>query len=531
MVKVLNREAIQRMNGGGVSGVGSGGSSEGGGGISIAQVDAAYVSKAFFDQLFTVHGKRTYTDPETQEEVTEDVIISPNQIAEGEYSLSNVEVSVGLWTNSFLSALGLNSGGGGGGATALTDLVDVALSNPQNGQVLMYNSSTGKWYNGTVQSGGGGTVTSITAGTGLSGGTITSSGTIALSQETQTAIANGVTAYGWGDHAQAGYLKQSDISDMATKTWVGQQGFLKASDLNGYATQQWVGQQGYLTSSALNGYATQQWVHQQGYLTSHQSVDGTFWGQSWNNHGSVSGDMTNVGVIYQTGNFILMHQEGIGLMIEGSAVTGSEYRATFGFHPAGDFSWLDNNVIMQLKANTSTGEYLVHINNGILQIGDARLVWDYANNALKAIKADGTSLNFYATGGVSALGMSAGVSQLDAMTFNHLSVKNSMTLNGSVNIITGSSSQILRTSNDSDCIYLLNFGTSSKETSNNYYFNQYDNVGLHGTNYNYDETWWIDPDGCARFKRLYLDSTRYLYVNGGTLYYYNGSTSRQIAFA
>ena len=125
MVKVLNREGIQRMVGRGAGSGGSGGSSGGGGGISIAQVDAAYVSKAFFDQLFTVHGKRTYTDPETQEEVTEDVIISPNQIAEGEYSLSNVEVSVGLWTNSFLSALGLGTGGGDGGATALSELVDV----------------------------------------------------------------------------------------------------------------------------------------------------------------------------------------------------------------------------------------------------------------------------------------------------------------------------------------------------------------------------------------------------------------------
>ena len=511
MVKVLNREAIQRMNGRTTGSGGSGGSSEGGDGISIAQVDAAYVSKAFFDQLFTVHGKRTYTDPETQEEVTEDVIISPNQIAEGEYSLSNVEVSVGLWTNSFLSALGLNSGGGGGGATALTDLVDVALSNPQNGQVLMYNSSTGKWYNGTVQSGGGGTVTSITAGTGLSGGTITSSRTIALNQETQTAIANGATAYGWGDHAQAGYLT--------------------SSALTGYATQQWVGQQGYLTSSALNGYATQQWVQQQGYLTSHQSVDGTFWGQSWTNHGSVSGNMEDVGVIFQTGNYILMYQQGIGLMIEGSAVTGNEYRASFGFHPAGSLSWLDTNTVMQLKVNTATGENLVHINNGILQIGDARLVYDSTNNTLKAIKADGTSINFYATGGVSALGMSAGVSQVDAMSFNHLSVKNSMTLNGSVNIITGSSSQIIRSSGNSDCIYLLNYYEYSKVNHELYYYNQYDNVGLHGTNYNYDETWWIDTDGCAKFNRLYLDSTRYIYVNGGTLYYYNGSTSRQIAFA
>ena len=476
MVKVLNREGIQRMvgRGAGSVGIGSGGSSEGGGGISLAQVDAAYVSKDFFNQLFTVHGKRTYTDPDTQEEVTEDVVISPNQIAEGEYSLSNVEVSVGLWTNSFLSALGLGTGGGGGGATALSELVDVALSNPQNGQALVYNSSTGKWVNGTVT---------------------------------------------------------PDLTDYATKSWVQQQGYITSSALTGYATQQWVQQQGYLTQhQSLAGYATQQWVQQQGYLTSHQSVDGTFWGQSWSNHGTVTGDMTNVGRIFQTGNFTLMNYQGIGLMIEGSAVTGSEYRATFGFHQEGAIAWLNNNYVIQLKANTSTGEYLVHINNGILQIGDARLVWDSANNALKAVKADGTAINFYSTGGVSALGMSAGVSQIDAMTFNHLSVKNSLTLSGSVSIITGSSSQIIRSSGDGDCIYLLNFGTTSKVTSKNYYYNQYDNIGLHGTNYNYDETWFIDPDGCAKFNRLYLDSTRYLYINGGTLYYYNGSTSRQIAF-
>jgi hypothetical protein len=43
----------------------------------------------------------------------------------------------------------LNSSGGGGGATALSDLVDVAISSPTNGQVLKYNGTTGKWYNGT----------------------------------------------------------------------------------------------------------------------------------------------------------------------------------------------------------------------------------------------------------------------------------------------------------------------------------------------------------------------------------------------
>jgi hypothetical protein len=473
MVKVLSRDAVQRMTGrrSSATSVVSGGGGDSG--VSQAWVEEHYISKDFFSQLFTIHGTHTYVDEETEEEVTEEVVITPNAIADGEeYKLSNVEVSIGLWTQQFLSALGLNpGGGGGGGATSLAELADVTLSSPQNGQALVYNSSTRKWVNGTVI---------------------------------------------------------PDLTDYATKTWVQQQGYITSSALTGYATQSWVQQQGYLTSSALNGYATESWVQRQGYLTSHQSVDGTFWGQSWNNHGSVSGDMTNVGVIFQTGNYTLMNHQGVGLMIEGSAVSGDYCFATFGFHSAGALAWLNDNFIMQLIANTSTGENLVHINHGILQIGDARLVYDSTNNALKAIKADGTALNFYATGGVSALGMSAGVSQMNAMTFNHLSVKNSMTLNGSVNIITGTTSYMVRSANDSDCIYLMNTYAQSKINSRQYYYNQYDNVGLHGTNYDYSDTWFIDPDGCARFSRVYLNSNTYIHTNGSDLLLTIGSTTYKL---
>lgn len=53
----------------------------------------------------------------------------------------------------------------GGGSTArnLYQLGDVSLSNPTNGQVLKYNSTTGLWENGTG-GGGGGTVETIVAG-------------------------------------------------------------------------------------------------------------------------------------------------------------------------------------------------------------------------------------------------------------------------------------------------------------------------------------------------------------------------------
>ena len=536
MVKVLSREGIQRMVGTRVAGTGGSGG-EGGGGISLAQVDAAYVSKDFFVQLFTVHGKRTYTDPDTQEEVTEDVIISPNQIAEGEYSLSNVEVSVGLWTNSFLRALGLGAGGGGGGATALTDLVDVNLSNPQNGQVLMYNSSTGKWYNGTVQSGGG-TVTSITAGTGLSGGTITGSGTIALSEDTRAAIAAGVTAYGWGDHAQAGYLKSSALTGYATQSWVQQQGYLTASAISDMATKTWVGQQGYLTSSALTGYATQQWVGQN-YLGVNATAAAatklntarTIWGQSFDGTANITGNMEDVGIILQNGQYTVMGRN----TAHGALIESLTNTVTMGLHNGNGVSWdarSGSGYMLQLvyDASNTVAKKYTRVYDG-LRIGDGMLVWDSGNNALKVINADGTAANLYATGGVSALGMSAGVSLVDAMTFNNLSVNNNIKFTSSVNVIVGRSSQIVANANDSDCIYLLNYNEQSEITGNNYYYNQYDNVGLHGTNYNYAETWFIDPDGCAKFKRLYLDSTRYLYISGGTLYFYNGSTSRQIAFA
>ena len=44
-------------------------------------------------------------------------------------------------------------GGGGSGDSALDDLTDVEITNPSNGQVLQYNSTTEKWEN---KSGGGG---------------------------------------------------------------------------------------------------------------------------------------------------------------------------------------------------------------------------------------------------------------------------------------------------------------------------------------------------------------------------------------
>lgn len=57
----------------------------------------------------------------------------------------------------------------------------------------------------------------------------------------------GATAYGWGNHALAGYLTEhQSLAAYATKDWVWQRG---------YVTQSWVENKGYITSSALSPYA------------------------------------------------------------------------------------------------------------------------------------------------------------------------------------------------------------------------------------------------------------------------------------
>jgi hypothetical protein len=55
----------------------------------------------------------------------------------------------------------------------------------------------------------GGTVTSVATGTGLTGGTITGSGTISIASDYINKINNGDTAYSWGCHSNYGYATQN----------------------------------------------------------------------------------------------------------------------------------------------------------------------------------------------------------------------------------------------------------------------------------------------------------------------------------
>ena len=144
MVKVLNRDKIQRMVDY-TSGAGTQSGSGGGGeGVSQAWVNANFVSIAYFEQLFKAYKPAEQTgDP--------DVEVKANTIDE---NISNIKAMKGFWTEQFISALGQGSGGGGGGgASALTDLVDVSISSPSSGQVLMYDGN-GHWINGSISMSG-----------------------------------------------------------------------------------------------------------------------------------------------------------------------------------------------------------------------------------------------------------------------------------------------------------------------------------------------------------------------------------------
>ena len=193
----LNREAILRMLSGKTGNSSSGG---GGGDIDLAGyatmiwVTENFVSIDFFRELF-----RAY-DSNSQE-------IMPNDTTS---VVNNIKAMVGTWTEEYLTALGNagGGGGGGGGAQYLNDLLDVQLTTPlTDGQALVYNATLQKWVNGAAG------VNMTTVWNALAGSTNEQINASHLST------------------ALSVYVTTSDISDMATQTWVGQQGF---------ATQTWV---------------------------------------------------------------------------------------------------------------------------------------------------------------------------------------------------------------------------------------------------------------------------------------------------
>jgi len=212
--------------------------------LTVENAKQQFVSIDFFKRLFQAHGVDDNNDPTD---------IDPNDT---ETTITNIEAMFGFWTEQYLSALGNGGGGGTGGSTALSDLVDVALNNPTNGQALVYNATTGKWTNQTISGGG---TDMATVWSALAAGTneqINASHLAnALSGYAQTsALANYLPIAGGtvtGNLSVGGTLAVTGAATLSSSITAGSfvksggtaSQFLKADgsvDNNTYATQTWV---------------------------------------------------------------------------------------------------------------------------------------------------------------------------------------------------------------------------------------------------------------------------------------------------
>ena len=249
MSKTITRKYIKRITKreGNTNVRQSSGGGGGGGGASQYWVEENYISKLFFNQLFTV--------------LDEDGnAIEPNDT---ETAIESIQSMFGFWSELYISALG--HGSGGAAAITLGMLEDVQLTSPQNGQVLKFNGT--KWVNGE---GGGGSIDMRTVWENLA-----ASGSQQINASHMSNALSSYATQSWV--TQQGYLTSSSISDMATKTWVN-------SQIGDMATKTWVGQN-YLGLHATADAATK------------LATPRTLWGQSFNGTANVSGDMSSVGDI------------------------------------------------------------------------------------------------------------------------------------------------------------------------------------------------------------------------------------------
>jgi hypothetical protein len=201
----------------------------------------------------------------------------------------------------------------------------------------------------------------------------------------------------------------------------------------------------------------------------------------------VNGEAMVANSIYTNGHLI-MHAGSTGIYLNSSG-TGIDWHNS------------SNQYVSSLLSFTQTR---VHVSaSGGLRIGDGLLVWDSTNKAIKVQRISGNDVvagDLYATGGLSALGMSAGVTSLDEMTFGYLTVNSNLRVNNTLTF-----------GNNYASLYMDDF----------FYIDSSVNISVNGVEC---------EDSNAHVKRLYLDPSRYIYVSSGKLYYYNGSTSKAIAF-
>jgi len=133
-------------------------------GSGIALADVQFIRGAF----------RTVADTGELNNIPVTQVIDKQIVwVEGESSTYQATVTLADYVNTFTDSVSWSSfsgfgSGGGGGASNIGELTDVTTGSLANGQVLQYNSSTGKWEASNVS--GTGDISAVFAGDGLTGG-------------------------------------------------------------------------------------------------------------------------------------------------------------------------------------------------------------------------------------------------------------------------------------------------------------------------------------------------------------------------
>ena len=397
-------------------------------------VEQNYISKAFFNTLFTVHGH----DADDTAVPPTDVVIEPNDT---ETVLDSIEAMVGLWTEKYLSALGLSSGGGGGGDILAEPLVSInGIGSPTAAnQTLVWDGT--RWAFKPYGQGGGGSVTSIRitvpAGFNVSPSTaITTAGTFAITFATGYSLPTTAKQTNWD----------------TAYTWVNTNGSTVLSNSHTHSNKSAL--DGISSTKVSNWDSAYNWVNTNGAST----VSKTAWGRTYWNAGApadISGDIENAAnikidnnkrvswkksgatnylsmlILDSDNHFIVgesMASEGLATYVRGRSINFQSGTGSSGNHAA---SMNDAGLFTVEKLRIGSIVISEDTENGGLHVESAGL---YADNYISALGANSSS-----SGGVgdvtwSALASSADTRQIAA---SHLDVLSNYVTRGTTQDISG----------------------------------------------------------------------------------------------
>lgn len=492
-----------------------------------------------------------------------------------EYDATNNALKFGgdIYATGGVTALGYQSGGGGDVQLnePLSSINNAQLGAPTTAGVALVWDGTA-WSYGQV-SGGTGTVTRVAMSTptGLqvnlaNNATITTQGAFNLTFSDGYAIpltadvSKGVSAYGWGDHAQAGYATQQWVLDQGYSTGSGSVTSVAMSVPTGFSVSgSPITSSGTLSLMFASGYSLPTTAKQNnwdtaygwgdhanaGYMTQ-TAADGRY--VTLATKQTVTGEKTFTNEAHFTNNIFLDKNGAQYIRFIGTSGKTAYYEQNASGNlvvtSASDLDWytyLNGNLGLYVdgtNGHVGVGNNAPAYNldvTGILRasdsiiVGDGKIAWDSDNNALYVQKADGSVCHFYSLGGVSALGVGTGsgasISTLKVTTLNATNV------NATNEIVTANIKPTRAGIIDlwtSDNSYYWEFNYQDYYDGTAYYALDCYNVGLYGENSNTDNTWRITPEGFAEFSTVKCGGAQllsnYVYVNALVRLRADGST-------